>query len=127
MRFSALVKILRTEGLPKQLKKLVRDILRQLKIRNLVANFRVGFDNPADTGMLFALVGPATLLLNSLTTHEVKVQPAFGGEAVLEGFSYGNVRLRPIQLIPPFIKAVFSLATLRVVKLLVLSKWKRKK
>jgi len=125
--FKTVLKILQTKGLTKQVKNLVKDILTQFRIRNLVANFRVGLDNPADTGLLFALVGPATLFLNSLTTHEVKVQPVFSEGAVLEGFSYGNVRLRPIQLVVPLLKSAFSLTTIRVMKTLVLSKWKRKK
>jgi len=125
--FKTVLKILQTKGLTKQVKNLVKGILTQFRIRNLVANFRVGLDNPADTGLLFALVGPATLFLNSLTTHEVKVQPVFSEGAVLEGFSYGNVRLRPIQLVVPLLKSAFSLTTIRVMKTLVLSKWKRKK
>jgi len=122
-----ILKILRTKGLLKQLKGLVRDMLTQLKIKELVVNLKLGLDDPADTGFLFALIGPATLLLNSLTTHQIRIQPVLSGEAFIEGFSHGNLRLRPIQLIPPFIKAIFSLATIRAVKTLVLSKWKRKK
>jgi len=125
--FRTILKILQIKGLPKQLKNLVRGILGQLKIRDLVANFRVGLGNPAETGFLFALIGPVAFFLSSVTAHEIRVQPAFGDEAVLEGFSYGNVRLRPIQLVVPFLRAAFSLATIRAVKTLVLSRWKRKK
>ena len=103
-KFRTILQILRTKGLLKQLKDLVKDIIRQFNLRELVADFKLGLDDPADTGLLFAIIGPATLLLNSSTTCKVRVQPAFGGEAAFEGFSYGNVRLRPIQLIPPFLK-----------------------
>jgi hypothetical protein len=120
-------KILRIRGLLRQLKRLLQDILRCLKIRDLRVNFRVGLDDPADTGLLFALIGPATFFLGSSRVHEINVQPSFKDEFILEGYLHGAVRLVPIQLVIPFLRFVFSLATLRVVKILVLTKWKRKK
>ncbi len=124
--FRSILKILRTRGLPGQLKDLVKDILSQSKIKDLVANFKIGLDNPADTGLLFALIGATTSFLSLPSQYQIRVQPSFD-KAVFEGFSYGHVRLRPIKLAGPFIRSVFSLAALRVVKILVLSKWKRKK
>lgn len=120
-------KILRTRGLLGQIKRLLRDILKCLKIRDLRANFRVGLDDPADTGLLLALIGPAIFFLGSSRVHEIRVQPSFEDEAVFEGYLRGAVRLVPIQLVMPLLRFVFSLATLRVVKILVLTKWKRKK
>ena len=119
--------ILRTRGLLRQIKSLLRDVFSHLKIRTLRADFRVGLDNPADTGLLFALIGPATFLLNSSFPYQIRVQPSFKDEAVFEGYSNGVVRLRPIQLVTPFLKFTFSLATIRVMKKLVLTKWKRKR
>ncbi len=118
--------ILRTKGLPEQLKRLLKNVLGSFKIRDLKANFRVGLDNPADTGLLFAIVGPANLFLSSTFSHEIKLQPAFD-EAVFEGYSYGTVRLWPIKLVASFLRFPFSLAAVRVVRKLVLRKWKRKK
>lgn len=124
--FRNTLKILQARGLPGQLKDLVKDSLSQFKIKNLVANFKIGLDNPADTGLLFALIGSTTPFLRLPSQYQIRVQPSFD-KAVFEGFSYGHVRLRPIKLVGPFMRLVFSLAALRVVKLLVLSKWKRKK
>jgi len=112
--------ILRTRGLLKQLKRLLQDILKCLKIRDLRVNFRVGLDDPADTGLLFALIGPATFFLGSSRFHEIRVEPSFEDEFVFEG-------LVPIQLAIPFLRFVFSLATIRAAKTLVLAKWKKKK
>lgn len=123
--FRSILKILRTRGLPGQFKDLVRGILGQLKIKDLVANFKIGLDNPADTGLLFALIGATTSFLRLPSQYQIRVQPSFD-KAVFEGFSYGHVRLRPIKLVGPFMRLVFSLAALRVVKMLVLSKWKKK-
>lgn len=126
-RARTIFEILRTKGVLRQFKGLVRDILSRLKIRDLAVDFRVGLDNPADTGLLFALIGPATFLLDSSRVHQIRVEPSFEDEAVFEGYLYGVVRLWPVQLVVPFLRFVFSLATIRVVKILVVSKWKRKK
>lgn len=126
-RARAIFELLRTKGLLRQLKRLLRNVLRRVKIRELGASFRVGLDNPADTGLLFALIGPATLFLSPSFLHRIRVQPSFAAEAIFEGNLYGAVRLRPIQLVTPFLRFVFLLATIRAVKILVLTKWKRKK
>ena len=120
-------KILRTRGLLGQLRRLLWDILRRLNIRDLRINFRVGLDDPADTGLLFALIGPATFFLGSSRVHEIRIEPSFEDEAVFEGYFHGAVRLVPIQLAIPILRFVFSLAAMRTVKVLVLTKWKRKK
>ncbi len=120
-------KILRTRGLPGQLKDLVRNLLGQLKIKELAVNLKLGLHNPADTGLLFALIGSTTSFLSLPSQYQIRVQPSFYDETVFEGHFHGVLRLRPIKLVGPFMRLVFSLAALRVVKILVLSKWKRKK
>ena len=122
----AIFEILRTKGLLRQLWGLVRSVLSHIKIREIGANLRVGLDNPADTGLLFAFIAPANLLLSSSFPHQIRVQPSFADEAVLEGYLYGAARLWPIQLVAPLIGFAFSLPTLRAVKTLVSTKWKRK-
>jgi len=125
--FSTILKILRTKGLPRRITTLVRDVLGQFKIRELALNCRLGLDDPADTGLLFALIGSTTSFLSLPSQYQIRVQPSFYDETVFEGHLHGVLRLRPIKLVGPFMRLVFSLAALRVVKILVLSKWKRKK
>ena len=126
-RIGVIIGILRTKGLLKQLKVFLGDILGSLKIRDLAADFRLGLGNPADTGLIFALIGPTTFWLSSSFPLQIRVQPSFADEATFEGYSRGAVRLHPIQLVIPFLRFVSSLATVRMVKKLVLTKWKRKK
>ena len=121
------LQLLRTKGLLEQFKRLLKDILGCFKIRDFVANFRVGLDDPADTGLLFAVIGPATFFLNSSFPHRIRVQPSFEDEMVFEGSLSGVLRLWPIQLVLPVLKFVFSLATIRLLKTLVVSRWKGKK
>jgi hypothetical protein len=126
-RIRTVLAILGTKGLVTQLKDLVMGTLSRLEIRQLGVNFRVGLDDPADMGFLFAFIGPATRFLSSFSYHQIRVHPSFGDEAVFEGHLYGAVRLRPIRLVPTFMRFALSLATIRAVKTLVLTKWKNKK
>jgi len=121
------LKILRTKGLLRQIKVLVTDVLSRLKIRDLSIDFRVGLDNPADTGLLFATIGPSLIFLSPSVRRSISIKPSFEVEAVLEGYAQAAVRLRPIRLLVPLLRFVFSLAFLRVIKTVVLAKWKRKK
>ncbi len=125
--FRTMSKILQTEGLLKQVRNLVKGVLGQFKIKELAINLRLGLENPADTGFLFALIGATTPFLNPPSRYQIRVQPSFCNEAVFEGYLHGVLRLQPIKLAGPILRFVFSLATLGVVKTFILSKWKRKK
>ena len=119
-------RILRTKGLLTHFKALLKDVFSCFNFRDLVADFKIGLGDPADTGFLFAIIGPATAFFGSSHLHQIRFEPSFGDDAVLQGYSHGKVRLHPIRLVPPFLKFIFSLTTIRVVKTLILSKWKRK-
>jgi hypothetical protein len=121
-----ILEILRTEGLLSQFYRLLRRVLRRLRIRKLEVNLKVGLDDPADTGLLFALIGPASLLLNYPFPNQTKVEPSFD-EAVLEGYLIGVIRVWPIQLAPPLLRFACSQPVLKVMKLMVWHKWIRKK
>ncbi|MFC2022999.1 hypothetical protein ACFLTL_02460 [Chloroflexota bacterium] len=115
-------RILRIKGLLKKVKRLLRDVLGCFSIRDIKADFTVGLDDPADTGMFFAIVGPATHFL-----ADIRLQPAFADEMVFQGYLHGRIRLQPIHLIPPVTRFVFSLPVMRVAKTLVVARWKRKR
>ena len=125
--FKTILKILRTKGLLRIIKKLVRDILSQFKIRELAVNVKLGLDNPADMGFVYALIGVTKPFLNLPPQYQIRVQPYFLEELSLEGYLNGLLRLQPIGLIIPITRFIFSRAALRVAIILVLSKWKRKK
>jgi len=118
--------VLRTKDFLRQLVSFIKRILRHIKIKKLIADFKVGLDNPADIGLLFAFLAPLNLLLSYFSPHHIRIEPSFTGEAIIEGHFNGEVRLRPIHLAAPLIGFAFSLPTLRAIKKLVFSKWKRK-
>ena len=124
--FNVIFSILKTEGLLRQFKKLLKDLLSAFRFRDVIADFTLGLGNPADTGLLFAVIGPATALFGESRFHKLIFRPSFSDDTVLEGYSHGTVRLRPIRLIPPVVKFAFSAATIRMAGTFISSKWKRK-
>lgn len=117
---------LRTKGLLKQIKVLIKDIFNSISIRQLKANFIIGFDNPADTGLLFAFVGPASVSLNHSKKFSINIEPSFEDEAILKGYIHLIIRIIPIRLVVPFLRFIFSPPIFRIVKALFVSKWKKK-
>ena len=127
VRTDTMLQILRSKGILSQLRSLVINTLRCLKLKELNADIRIGLDDPADTGLLFALIGPAVVFVRSIRHHQIRVMPSFEDEAVLEGHAHASVSVQPIQLIPPFVRFVFSSPTFNVLKVLSLNLWKRQK
>jgi len=127
LELGTVLTIVGTRGLPGALMGSVRNVLRRFKVRDVVADFTVGLDNPADTGLFFALIGPAAVLVNYLTPGQVRLTPAFSGGAIIAGSASGRVRLRPVELVLPLLKAGFSLPTIRLIKALVWRAWKKKR
>jgi hypothetical protein len=126
-RLKVTLEILQTKGLLKRLRSFIKRIIGQIKVRELTANLKVGLDNPADTGLLFAFIAPLNLAINYFLPHPIKIQPSFTEESFITGYLYGAVRLWPIQLAASLIGLAFSLPALRAAKKFVLYKWKRKR
>lgn len=101
------------------------DSLRCVRISQFEANLRVGLDDPADTGFLFALIGPAVVLLGAFRHHQITVVPSFEDDMILEGYVAGTAHLRPIQLMPPFLRFAFSPPARNILKDKVLTTWRQ--
>lgn len=106
-RFSDMVKIISIPGLWGKFLKLVRDIFRRIKLKDLDINLRIGLDDPADTGLLFAAIWPLTYFPWMPERYPVRLEPCFQ-EAMFEGHALAELRIFPIMLIPAFCRFVFS-------------------
>jgi hypothetical protein len=124
-KIGAIFEILRTRGLLNKCRGLLWDIFSRLKFWELEGNFKVGLDNPADTGLLFAIVGTSTSLLKIPVLRHIRIEPSFEDKVVFYAYLRGAVRLQPVQILLPFIRFTVSLTTFRVLRKLVLLKWKR--
>ncbi|MBM3148880.1 MAG: hypothetical protein FJ008_01365 [Chloroflexi bacterium] len=127
LEFDTILDILRTKGLASRFFRLVKNILRKIKIKELAADFKVGLENPADLGLLFAFLAPLNLLVHYFSPYSVSLQPNFTEEVFLQGHACATARLQPILLLPPLAGFVLSRPGLIVTRKLILAKWKAKK
>ena len=120
-------RMLRVRGLLKNFTRLVKGVLGSFRLTGLAADFRLGLGDPADTGMLFAVLGPAAALLGPSVFERVNLQPSFDEEASVEGSSHGRAQLRPIRLLPHLLRFTFSRPTARALWTLLAARFKRKR
>lgn len=123
-RVRTIFALMRTRGLMKQIAGLLVGILRRFKFKNVEADFKVGLGDPADTGLLFAVIGPAVPFISS-SRRRIRLVPSFEDDVILAGYSSGTVRLRPIGLVAPVMKFVFSMPALRAASKMILAKLRR--
>jgi hypothetical protein len=95
--------------------RLGRDLLRRIYIRDLSMEVRLGLDDPADTGRLWAVVGPLAAILTLPPLTRVAIEPEFTSEA-LEVDGKGCIRIIPIQLLFVMLVFVLSPSTLRALR-----------
>jgi hypothetical protein len=106
---------LTTGGFPQKLMSLARRAVRMLKIREFEANFRIGLGDPAETGMLFAVIAPTMFFIKSFPSLEVNVEPDFEQEG-LQGYCRGAIRAVPIMFVAVLIPFLLSATTIRALK-----------
>jgi hypothetical protein len=84
----------------------------------------LGFENPADTALLYSLAGPINYLF-SKPSCDIKLTPIFEGDLYFEAYLSGMARIIPILGILAALRFVFSLPVVRIVKTMAVMRWKR--
>ena len=77
---ATVVALLRTEGFIGRVLALIVKMGSSLSIRKMTLNLRVGLDDPADTGCLFAVIAPVLVCLGTSTALAVSAEPEFSGK-----------------------------------------------
>lgn len=121
-----LLSVIRTKGVLAGSIRLVRRMLTGFRVRQLDVDLRVGLDDPADTGIMYAVLWPLMLRPGLFGLVTFRIEPVFE-EPVFEAALRGEVTIVPAQMVANLLRSVFSLVGLRVIKLMVVSRWKRKK
>ena len=125
IRIRTILQIIKTKGLIKQCLRFLENIFRHIRIKDFSGYIKIGFEDPADTGILFATIGAATSISNIYCPYPIKIEPSFEDRFVFESKLKGTFRVRPIQVTPTFMRFVFSLSTIRVLKVLISTKWRK--
>jgi hypothetical protein len=88
------------------------DLLRAAHLRELGLWLRLGLGDPADTGRLWALLGPLNAAVQNLRGAEVRIEPEFI-DPVLEFDARGRSLLVPLQIVALAVAFALSLPSLR--------------
>lgn len=76
----------------------VSDLWRAVRKRDVSLRVRLGLGDPADTGQLWAIVGPIAGLLATVQDAAIAIEPEFS-DSTFEMSGAGSIRLIPLQLI----------------------------
>jgi hypothetical protein len=102
-----LTRALRQKAFRDRILKYVADIWRAIRKEDFRLYLRLGLGDPADTGQLWAIIGPLSGILFTLEDAEVEIEPDFI-ESTFELVSQGNIRIIPLQLITLTLGIIFS-------------------
>lgn len=106
------LRLLRDAALRRRVVRLARDVFAALHLRQLSLRARLGLGDPADTGRLWALLGPVHAAAQGRAGIELQIEPAFQ-DAVFEFDARGRCLLVPLQFLALAAAFVFSPATIR--------------
>lgn len=104
-----------TEQFPSRLLRLAHESLRCIRIRELTVHARVGLDDPADTGWLWAVVAPLAGTLAILPGAHIAIEPQFTC-AAFDFDMRSRIRLIPLQLLFTVLIFALSPGTLRALR-----------
>jgi len=90
----------------------IRHMLRATHAEDLYLRLRIGLGDPADTGMLWIVMGPLSAMMKNIQSMQIDIEPEFI-DAVLELESHGQFRLIPLQFIALTLAFILSPTSLR--------------
>jgi len=92
------VAAIRQKSFRQRVYKFVRDFWHAIHKQNLKLRIRIGLGDPAETGQLWAIVGPVSGMLATVKEASIEIEPEFI-EPVFELDSSGSIRVIPLQLL----------------------------
>jgi hypothetical protein len=105
----------------RRLYRFVKDLIRAAHLQQLRLRMRLGLGDPADTGRLWALMGPLHAAVQNLRCADVQIEAEFV-DPVFEFQASGQLRLVPLHFLllavafalsPSSIRAWYTLASSR--------------
>lgn len=103
---------IRVDGFIGRVISLVRRLLASIHIHHLNLQARLGLGDAADTGRLWAFIGPLGVLLAQPKATRVSIEPDFQKE-VLDFTSDGRIRVVPLKVVSIVLGFLLSRNTLR--------------
>jgi hypothetical protein len=110
--------VLRQTAFRRRMLRLLRDLVAAAHLRRLDLRMRLGLGDPADTGRLWAFVGPLNAAAGNLRGVEVQIEPEFV-DPLFELHCAGRLFVVPLQLLALAIAFALSPASLRAWRTLI--------
>lgn len=95
---SHLITALRQKAFRQRIIKFVRDFWHAIHKTNLTLQLRIGLDDPADTGQLWAFVGPVAGILSTVREANINIEPDFFN-SVFDLNSQGTITFTPLKML----------------------------
>ena len=112
-----LVAVLRQPAFRRRVLRLVTALVRVAHVSRLRLRVRLGLGDPADTGRLWAVVGPLSAVSHGLPGADVSIVPEFV-EPALELRARGRLRVIPLQVLALAFSFALSPASFRAFRTL---------
>lgn len=93
----SLFRALRQRPFRQRILRFISDFWRAFKKQDMKLHLRIGLGDPAETGQLWALVGPVSGILASTQDAEIAIEPAFIDQT-FELDARGEIQVIPLQL-----------------------------
>ncbi len=90
--------LLRQDALRRRLIKFAGNLWDAVRKDDVRLYIRIGLDDPADTGQLWAVAGPVTAMLNNIRSASIEIEPTFTAPS-FEVHSSGSLRVIPLQVL----------------------------
>jgi len=103
---------LQTPGLWASFERLLRRLVRAVRFGRWSARMRFGLADPADTGLLWGLLGPLALVAQHVRGADLELGPVFDDEC-LHFDAEGSVAIVPLELLAVVVAFAVSPSTLR--------------
>ena len=94
--------------------KFVKDMINTVHIAGFYLRLKLGLDDPADTGRLWAFLGPLAVFISGISNATVTLQPDFQSQ-IFYLDSSGRIRIVPLQVIFTVFTFVFSPITISAI------------
>lgn len=107
-----IISILKRPAFRRHVYNFIRRMLTAIHARDLFLHLRIGLGDPADTGRLWAIIGPIAGIAQNLRSIEVLIEPEFM-DPLFEIKSHGQIQLVPLQFIGLTIAFILSPTMIR--------------
>ena len=109
--------VLRQAAFRQRVYRLFKDLVRAVQLKDLGLEMRLGLGDPADTGRLWAIVGPLNAAAQNLSNAVIRIEPEFM-DPVCEFDAHGRFFLIPLRLLALVFAFALSPPTIRALRML---------